>query len=45
MNTERDMPDISVGVSVDSRDIMGTGKKRISNLELDMRLAEAERIR
>ena len=44
-NTEENVPDVSVGASVDLRDIMGAGKKRISNLELDMRLAEAKRIR
>ncbi|MFZ3090513.1 MAG: TolC family protein [Nitrospirota bacterium] len=42
-NTEENVPDVSVGASVDLRDIMGAGKKRISNLELDMRLAEAKK--
>jgi outer membrane protein TolC len=41
-NTEENEPEVSVGGSVDLRDIMGAGRKRIANLRLDLKLAEAK---
>ncbi len=40
---ERSEPDVSVGASVDLRDIMGAGKRRVATLHLDLKLAEAKR--
>ena len=40
---ERGEPDVSVGASVDLRDIMGAGKRRVANFRLDLELAEAKR--
>lgn len=42
-DTEKNAPEVSLGGSVDLRDIMGAGKKRVLNLELDLRLAEAKK--
>lgn len=41
-NTEKNVPEVSVGAGVDLRDIMGAGKKRIANLQLDLKLVEAK---
>lgn len=40
---ERGEPDVSVGASVDLRDILGAGKRRVANLRLDLELAEAKK--
>ncbi len=41
-NAEENEPEVSVGGSVDLRDILGAGKKRIANLKLDLKLAESK---
>ncbi|MBI5182511.1 MAG: TolC family protein [Nitrospirae bacterium] len=41
-DTEENRPEVSVSGGVDLRDIMGAGKKRVANLNLELKLAVAK---